>query len=80
MDLNADIKWIKSELNNVRDPDLILAFKNLLKYNKNKNADWWDAISDEEKEEIRNADQQIDDGNYLSHDEVMANPRKWLLK
>jgi hypothetical protein len=36
MDLQADIKWIKSELNQVTDQNLIEAFKQLLTYRKNK--------------------------------------------
>ena len=32
MDLQSDINWLKSELDSVRDPHLIEAFKQLLKY------------------------------------------------
>ena len=34
MNLQADISWIQAELSKVRDPELITAFKSLLKYRK----------------------------------------------
>lgn len=36
MSLQTDIKWIKSELDYVKDPDLVEAFKRLLAYRKAK--------------------------------------------
>lgn len=36
MSLQSDIQWIKSELDNVKDPDLIEVFKRLLAYRKSK--------------------------------------------
>ena len=36
MNIQADINWIKAELTNVEDPNLIEAFKNMLKYRKTK--------------------------------------------
>jgi len=38
MDIQAEIKWIQSELLKVNDPELIKAFKSLLKYRKNQEA------------------------------------------
>ena len=34
--IESDIKWIKAELDKVKDPFLIEAFKNLLNYRKSK--------------------------------------------
>ena len=34
MDLEADLKWIHQELDNVKDPTFIEAIKNMLKYRK----------------------------------------------
>ncbi|WP_430909727.1 addiction module protein [Maribacter sp. 2-571] len=48
MDLDADIKWIRKELKEVKDPTLIEAFKNLLQYRK-KVSDVPYEISDEHK-------------------------------
>ena len=81
MDFQAEIKWIQAELLKVRDPELINAFKSLLKYREKKemiSADWWDEVSEEEKEELKQSEEEINKGDYLSHEEVMSNPRKWL--
>ncbi|NOX48447.1 MAG: hypothetical protein GXO89_15860 [Chlorobi bacterium] len=78
MDIHADISWIQSELSKVKDPELISAFKNLLKFRaKHINKDWWDKISEEEKNEINQGIREIEEGNFLTYKEVMANPRKW---
>jgi 3-phenylpropionate/cinnamic acid dioxygenase small subunit len=37
MNIQAEISWIKAELTDVEDPNLIEAFKNMLKYRKTKN-------------------------------------------
>lgn len=81
MDLQADIKWIQTELLKVRDPELINAFKSLLKYREKKetvSTDWWDEISEAERDELKQSEKEINNGDYLSHEEVMSNPRKWL--
>ncbi|RLD53623.1 MAG: hypothetical protein DRJ05_16140 [Bacteroidetes bacterium] len=78
MDIQADIIWIQSELTKVKDPELISAFKNLLKFRaKHIKKDWWDVISDEEKNDILEGVKEIEEGNFLTHEEVMENPRKW---
>jgi hypothetical protein len=78
MDLQADIKWITSELVKVKDPELISAFKSLLKYRqKQLKNDWWDEISNAEREEIIQGTKQLEEGDFISHKEVMENPRKW---
>lgn len=79
MDIEADIKWIRAELMNVKDPHLIEAFKNLLKYRKKKvQTDWWDEISDEEKAEINEGIYQADKGELISHNEMKKSYSKWL--
>ena len=78
MDLQADIKWIISELSNVKDPELVSAFKSLLKYReKQMKKDWWDEIREEERDEINEGIRQIEDGDVIAHKDVMENPRKW---
>ena len=79
MDIQADIKWIQAELMKVRDPELISAFKSLLKYRKKKlQTDWWDEISDEEKAEINEGIDQADKGELISHAEIKKSYSKWL--
>ena len=79
MSIQADISWIQAELSKVRDPELISAFKSLLRYReKQSKIDWWDEISQEEKSEIEQGLKEIKEGNTLTHKEVMSNPRKWI--
>ena len=79
MDLQADIKWIISEIAKVRDPELVSAFKSLLMYRAKQNqADWWDEINEDEKADIEAGIKEIEDGDFVPHSEVMFNARKWL--
>ncbi|WP_299441258.1 addiction module protein [uncultured Aquimarina sp.] len=48
MDLQADIEWILEELKDVKDPTLIEAFKNMLKYRRKVSESSYE-ISDEHK-------------------------------
>ena len=78
MNIQADISWIKSELTKVEDPELIMVFKSLLKYRaKHLKTDWWDEISHEEKDDILASVEEINNGETINHDKVMANPREW---
>ncbi|MGD1848974.1 MAG: hypothetical protein ACFB10_26580 [Salibacteraceae bacterium] len=56
MDWQSDINWIKSQLAAVTDPEIIKAFKKLFTHS-NSNAkqavlDWWDELSQEERQQI----------------------------
>lgn len=79
MSLQADIKWIQSELSQVTDPELISAFKSLLTYRKKQvTRDWWDEISEDERAEINEGIRQADNGEVISHGEVKKSYNKWL--
>jgi len=79
MNIQADISWIQSELNKVRDPDIITAIKSVLKYReKTQETDWWDEISDEERAEIEEGIAQADRGELIPHKQVMDKYKKWL--
>ncbi|MFW5804195.1 MAG: hypothetical protein ACOCWG_03070 [bacterium] len=70
---------IVSEVSKVKDPEFIKALKSMLKYRaKQVQKDWWNEISNEEKAEIKQGIQDIETGNFVSHDEAMTNARKWL--
>ena len=74
MDLQADINWIKNELNNVRDPHLIEAFKNLLTYRKTKS----NRLTRKEFiADIKEAEEQIEKGDYLSIEDFEDQAKKW---
>ena len=78
MNIQTELKWLHSELDKVQDPDFIKALKSMFTYrSKQKPTDWWDTISEEEKAEIEEGAKEIERGEFISHEEVMANPRKW---
>tara|TARA_R110002050_G_scaffold149463_1_gene275984 strand:+ start:1903 stop:2169 length:267 start_codon:yes stop_codon:yes gene_type:complete len=75
MDLQADINGIRSELKGVRDPHLIEAFKQLLTYRKSKPDT---AMSKSQfVAEIKEAEEQIENGDYLSLEEFEKSAEKW---
>lgn len=79
MDIQADIHWIQSELNKIKDPNFITAIKSMLKYRESAQAsDWWDEISEEEKAEIQEGIAQADRGELTPHKQVMDKYKKWL--
>ena len=71
MNLQADINWIMKELQQVNDPHLIEAFKQLLIYRKTKNEKAFD-----EAFERALADKEA--GRVVSHEEVRTKYAKWL--
>lgn len=77
MDIQAEklnlIKW----LTDVNEPSIISQFVAL---RKKQQADWWDNISEEEKDEIIEGIAQADNGDFLPHEEVMAKYEKWRSK
>jgi hypothetical protein len=77
MDIKADISWIQKEIAKISDPELIKYLKSLLKYRNLSSSSWVNEPTADEWEVIDKAEQQISTGSTLSHEEVMANPRKW---
>ena len=75
MDLQADIKWINKELKTVKDPILIEAFKNMLKYRTKKITG---RISVEQyNKEIDEAVTRVENGEFYTQDEVEKMMEKW---
>jgi len=66
MDVQADIKWIQSELNKVNDPDLIEAFKRLLKFRKKTET----VTLEQYNQEIKEAENRIEQGIFLTQEQV----------
>jgi formylmethanofuran dehydrogenase subunit B len=79
MNVQAEINWIISEVSKVKDPELIKAFKNMLKYReKHISKDWWNEISEEEKTEIEQGLKDAEQGKLVPHETVMAKYKQWL--
>ena len=76
MDIKADLKWIRKELKDVKDPTFIEAIKNMLLYRRKVYSE--DRISIEQyNKELDESIADIEAGNYHSHEEVKAMIRQW---
>ena len=77
MDIQAEklnlIKWLAD----INEPAII---KRFIALKKRQQTDWWDQISIEEKTEIEEGLAQADQGELLSHEEVMSKYQKWRCK
>lgn len=72
MDLQADINWIMAELRNVKDPHLIEAFKQLLKYRKSAHT------TEELDQALERATADKAEGRVTPHEQVRSKYDKWL--
>jgi|AVFP01.1.fsa_nt_gi hypothetical protein len=72
MDIQAEINWIQTELQKVRDPEIILAFKNMLKYRQKKES----VVALDEALERALADKEA--GRTTPHSEIKKKYEKWL--
>lgn len=73
MDIQSEkiqlIEWLAS----LNKPSVI---KKLIAF-KEKQTDWWDEISDEEKTEIKKGLKQADHGQVVPHRQVMDKYKRW---
>ena len=75
MDLQADLQWIHKELDNVKDPTLLEAIKNILKYRKKVSSER-DTIEQYNKE-IDQSIAEIDQGKFYTQEEVENMAKEW---
>ena len=77
-----DVIELRTDLHNmidkINDSNVLNAVKTLLAGKATKQPDWWDTISDEEREEIEQGLAEADRGEVIPHEEVMAKYKKWL--
>ena len=66
MNIQSDIKWIQNELNKVSDPDLIEAFKRLLKFRKKTET----VTIEQYNQEIKEAENRIKQGSFLTQEQL----------
>jgi len=74
MDLQADMNWIISELKNVKDPDLIQAFKNMLKH---RNKQYQRVSTDQYNSEVKEAEEQISKDKFVTHEQMLKELDRW---
>ena len=66
IDLQSDIEWIHKELDQVKDPDLIEAFKRMLQFRKKTQS----VGLEQYNREIKEAEDRIEQGQFLTQDQV----------
>ena len=77
MDIKADIKWIREELKEVKDPTLIEAFKNLLQYRKKVYATEERISVEQYNRELEASEAQIERGEFYTQEQVRQTIEKW---
>ena len=73
MDIQAEIKWIQSELSKVKDPTLIEIFIKLLKYRKTT----IESSFEEYNRELDEANARIESGNYIIQEDLEKEASPW---
>jgi predicted transcriptional regulator len=76
MDLQAELKWIHQELDEVKDETLLEAIKNILKYRK-KVAQPERISIEQYNKEIDESIAQIEKGEFYTHQEVKERMKQW---
>jgi predicted transcriptional regulator len=75
IELRSDLH---SMIDRITDTSILSAVKTLLSKQEAKTEDWWDVISEEERQEIQQGLAEIERGEVIPHEEVMAKYQKWL--
>jgi predicted transcriptional regulator len=76
-----DVIELRTDLHNmidkISDDKILNAIKTLLSEKTSEEVDWWDKISDEERDEIKQGLTEAENGDVITHDEVMKKYKKW---
>ncbi|MEO8147983.1 MAG: hypothetical protein ABI723_10120 [Bacteroidia bacterium] len=82
MSVNELKTKIHSLIDEVENEQLLAYIDSLLVQNGNANEiDWWDELTDEQKKETEEANEESkDERNLIDHEEVKKIARKWLGK
>jgi hypothetical protein len=73
MDIQAEIKWIQSELGKVRDPSLIEIFVKLLKYRKTA----IESSLEEYNRDLDEANARIESGRFITQETLEKEATRW---
>ncbi len=87
MSLEADINWIKSEIDKVKDPFLVETLKNLLNYRRNIQISKTEVVAyttdgkpltlKQYNQRLEKAEEQINNNEVISHQELAERMKKW---
>ncbi|SHG06929.1 hypothetical protein [Flavobacterium johnsoniae] len=72
MDIQLEKREAMEMLKETNDPSIIMAVAKLLRKNKK---DWWDDLTDQQKEDIAQSELEFEKGEFTSYDEVMKKYR-----
>ena len=77
MDVRAEKLWLIEQVSKITDERLIQALKDLLEFASQPQktpaaTDFWDELSEAQKRRIELSIQQLDDGEGIPHEAVMA--------
>jgi hypothetical protein len=78
MDVRSEKLWLIDQIVKITDEELIRALKNMLEYASSKKPeaagkpDFWDELSDAQKQRIQESIRQLDNGEGIPHEAVMA--------
>jgi len=77
LDIQTEKLELINWLSNLKDEQVLNRF---IALRKQQETDWWDLITDEEKLEIEEGLQQIECGEVVPHEKVMAKYNQWRTK
>jgi len=72
MDIQLEKREVMDILENTDDLSIILAVKKML---AKKKKDWWDDLTEAQKEEIKEGERQIERGEFVLYEEMMKKHR-----
>ena len=72
MNIQLEKREVIDILEGTNDRSIILAVKKLL---TKKKKDWWDDLTDEQKEKIKEGERQIERGEFVLYEDMMKKHR-----
>jgi predicted transcriptional regulator len=75
MDIQAEKISLIQWLANLNDAETL---QELISFRESKESDWWDELSSEERSEIKTGIDQANNGDFVSHQDVISKYKKWL--
>lgn len=78
MNISVEKLDIIQRICEIKDNDLIDLIKNIIDIPPNSKTDWWNKISQQEKESITRGLNDLQNGKVISHDQVRKKYEKWL--
>ncbi|KAF2079476.1 MULTISPECIES: hypothetical protein [Flavobacterium] len=72
MDIQLEKREAMEMLKKTDDPSIIMAVAKLLRKNKK---DWWDDLTDQQKEDIAQSELEFERGEFTSYEDVMKKYR-----